>query len=55
MSSPPVPVNWNFTQLNNPPNSEGPDALISTAVEWTPETDHLIGTSLTNMDPTINT
>ena len=55
MTSPVVPVNWNFTQLNNPPSSEGPDALISSPVEWTPETDHLIGTSLTNIDPTTNT
>ena len=55
MTSPVIPVNWNFTQLNNPPSSEGPDALISSPVEWTPETDHLIGTSLTNIDPTTNT
>ncbi len=55
MTSPVVPVNWNFTQLNTPPSSEGPDALISSPVEWTPETDHLIGTSLTNIDPTTNT
>ena len=27
----------------------------ATAGDWTDETDHLIGTSLTNMDPTINT
>ena len=26
-----------------------------TAGDWTDETDHLIGTSLTNLDPTINT
>ena len=26
-----------------------------TAGDWTDETDHLIGTSLTNIDPTINT
>ena len=27
----------------------------ATAGDWTDETDHLIGTSVTNMDPTINT
>ena len=27
----------------------------ATAGDWTDETDHLIGTSLTNIDPTINT
>ena len=27
----------------------------ATAGDWTDETDHLIGTSLTNLDPTINT
>ena len=30
-------------------------ATPATAGDWTDETDHLIGTSLTNIDPTINT
>ena len=55
MSSEPENGTWNLSIVNNPPWQEGPDVPATTAGYWTTETDHIVGTSLSNIDVTSNT